>query len=330
MRRIIGKAVLRILSRNIQETVGSRQLCAGQPAGVEAAIHAMRRIYESDETEAVLLVDASNAFNQLNRAAALHNIGILCPELATILRNTYKEESRLFVGGEELISAEGTTQGDPLAMSMYAIGILPLIQELEQHNTKQVWFADDSTDSGQLSCIKLWWEHLATRGPDYGYFVNPPKTWLLVKEEHLTTAQKWFAGAGINITTEGRRLLGAAIGKKTFISNYLKEQCYGLAKRVERLAEIAVSQPQAAYTVLTHGLASEWTFISRTMEEAGVYIQQVEEMVRNKVIPALTGRAQPGEVERELFALPARHGGLGLTNPCAAAPEEFMTSQKNK
>ena len=101
-----------------------------------------------------------------------------------------------------------------------------------------------------------------------------------------------------------------------------------MAKRVERLAEIAVSQPQAAYTVLTHGLASEWTVISRTMEEAGVNLQQVEEMVRNKVIPALTGRAQPGEVERELFALPARHGGLGLTNPCAAAPAEFMTSQK--
>ena len=101
-----------------------------------------------------------------------------------------------------------------------------------------------------------------------------------------------------------------------------------MAKRVERLAEIAVSQPQAAYTVLTHGLASGWTFISWTMEETGVYLQQVEEMVRNKVIPALTERAQPGEVERELFALPARHGSLGLTNLCAAAPAEFMTSQK--
>ena len=47
VRRIIGKALLRIMSRNIQETVGSRQLCAGQPAGVEAAIRAMQRIYES-------------------------------------------------------------------------------------------------------------------------------------------------------------------------------------------------------------------------------------------------------------------------------------------
>ena len=36
--------------------------------------------------------------------------------------NTYKEPARLFViGGKELTSAEGTTQGDRLAMSLYAI-----------------------------------------------------------------------------------------------------------------------------------------------------------------------------------------------------------------
>ena len=42
------------------------------------AAHAMHAyIFESDDTDAVLLVDASKAFNTLNRAAALHNIQIL-------------------------------------------------------------------------------------------------------------------------------------------------------------------------------------------------------------------------------------------------------------
>ena len=89
--------------------------------GIEAAIHALHDIYEDDDTEAILMVKTSNAFNRLNRKAALHNIEKLCPALAVILNNTYGQPADLFVDGEVLKSEEGTTQGDPLAMSMYAI-----------------------------------------------------------------------------------------------------------------------------------------------------------------------------------------------------------------
>ena len=77
----------------------------------------MRNIFEADETDAALLVDASNAFNSLNRAAALNNIRVLCPLIATYVTNTYRVPARLFgVGSSEDKSAEGTTQGDPLAL----------------------------------------------------------------------------------------------------------------------------------------------------------------------------------------------------------------------
>ena len=87
MRRIVAKAVLVILRDDIQEAAGSHQLCAGQLSGAEAAVHAVRRVFEEGSTEAVLLVDASNAFNSLNRLVALHNIRQLCPPLSTILIN---------------------------------------------------------------------------------------------------------------------------------------------------------------------------------------------------------------------------------------------------
>ena len=74
-------------------------------------------LYEADETDGVLLIDASNAFNALNRQAALHNIRIQCPIIATYAINTYRLSARLFItGGQEILSAEGTTQGKPLAM----------------------------------------------------------------------------------------------------------------------------------------------------------------------------------------------------------------------
>ena len=56
-------------------------MCAGQAGGYEAAVHAMRRIFQHLETEGTLFVDAANAFNSLNRRSALHNISGLCPPL---------------------------------------------------------------------------------------------------------------------------------------------------------------------------------------------------------------------------------------------------------
>ena len=74
-RRIIAKAILRIISHDIEEAAGPLQVCAGQEGGCEAAVHAMREIFQKPESEAVLLVNA-NAFNALNRLASLHNINI--------------------------------------------------------------------------------------------------------------------------------------------------------------------------------------------------------------------------------------------------------------
>ena len=115
IRRIIGKCVMMIAKEDVVEPSGSLQLCAGQNSGSEAAIHAMHAIFEADETDGMLLIDASNAFNALNRQAALHNIRVQCPIIATYAINRYRLSAGLFItGGQEILSAEGTTQGDPL------------------------------------------------------------------------------------------------------------------------------------------------------------------------------------------------------------------------
>ena len=99
-RRIIAKALLAVTRSDILETVGSTQLCAGQIAGAESAVHAVRECFQLEGTEAVLLVDASNAFSSLNRNVALHNIQFECPAISTFLINTYREPSELFIDGE--------------------------------------------------------------------------------------------------------------------------------------------------------------------------------------------------------------------------------------
>ena len=48
--------------------------CAGHGAGAEAAINAMGENFHEEGTDGVLLIDASNDFNRLNRHVALHKI----------------------------------------------------------------------------------------------------------------------------------------------------------------------------------------------------------------------------------------------------------------
>ena len=110
----------------------------------------MQKIFSDENTEAILQVDANNAFNCLNRQSTLRNTQVLCPSFVTVLINTYRSSAELFIDGETIISQEGTTQGDPLAMSMYARGILPLIKQLD-HIARQVWFADDASAGGKLA-----------------------------------------------------------------------------------------------------------------------------------------------------------------------------------
>ena len=138
-RWIIGKAIMMVIKADIWEAAGALQLCAGQEAGSEAAIHAVRFTFQDSDTEGVLLADANNAFNSLNQQAALRNIHCLCPPLATILTNTCRPSVELYIDGEILYSIQGTTQGDPLAVAMYPITILPLIHQLQSSNSKQAW-----------------------------------------------------------------------------------------------------------------------------------------------------------------------------------------------
>ena len=58
IRRIIGKAVLGVIGDDFRQATGCAQPCAGQLGGIEATIHAMREIYQDDDTEAVVMVDA--------------------------------------------------------------------------------------------------------------------------------------------------------------------------------------------------------------------------------------------------------------------------------
>ena len=310
LRRIVGKAVLSILKEEIMEATGVLQLCAGQEAGCEVAVHALREVFNSSDSEAILLVDASNAFNSLNRKMALRNIRHLCPSLATILINTYRSDINLFIENDTTFSSEGVTQGDPLAMAMYAISTIPLIRSLKTDTVTQVWYANDASAGGSLLKLRHWWDKLTSFGPDFGYLPNASKSWLVVKEGLLPEASDIFSGTSLNITDFGRRFLGAAIESPNFVESFVMKKVSSWVHIISELSTYANSQPHAAYSAFTKGLFSKWNFLTRTIPSISHLLQPLEEVISQKFIPSVTGRCALNRDERDLLSLPARMGGL--------------------
>ena len=73
LRRIVGKTIAWAHSEDMQEAAGSLQVSTGLKGGSEA-IHAMKDLYERECTDAVILVDAENAFNKLRWHYTTFNI----------------------------------------------------------------------------------------------------------------------------------------------------------------------------------------------------------------------------------------------------------------
>ena len=161
----------------------------------------------------------------------------LCPSFATCVLNCYRSDAKLFVDGETLHSAEGTTQGDPLSMAIYAPGTLPLVR-LAQAKATQAWFADDASAGDKLVKLRAWWSSLCEHGPRYGYHANVSKTWLVVKEQSHAAATALFEETGIKITTEGRALLRAPIGTNQYKDNFISEKVDEWTSEINALANI--------------------------------------------------------------------------------------------
>ena len=290
-------------------------MSTGLKGGAEAAIHAMKEIFVSETTDAVILVDADNAFNRLNRQAALHNIQYICPAFATVLINTYRNPTRLFiVGGGEIPSSEGTTQGDALAMQFYGLSTQPIMTCLDykRTNVHQVWLADDATGAGNLRSLKTWWDIVSAEGQKYGYFVKPSKSWLILKDENKRSeATTLFENTSIQITTSGKRHLGAALGTDEFKTEYISEKVEQWCLNMKKLVKIAKCQPHAAYAPYIHAEQHKYTYFLRTITQITDQLNPLDDIITNEFIPALFGTNITPE-DREIFALPIKQGGLGL------------------
>ena len=159
-------------------------------------------------------------------------------------------------------------------------------------------------------------------------YVNPTKTYLIVKEHHRSTANTLYGDTEVKITDDGKPHLGAALGTSSFTKLYVKSKVEKLSEELTTLASIAETNPQAAHACFSHGFVSKWTYLTRTIENIGPLLQPLEDTIREKLLPALCGKPAPNDETRDLLALPCRLGGIGLLNPTKLDNEAYAASKE--
>lgn len=328
--------VVYVLRPDLQQSAGDLQMCVGQQGGCEAGVHAMYDMYQEDDTHGIIQVDANNAFNVINRNVFLHNIQIICPAIATFIRNCYLKPARLFVvGGVEIPSEEGTTQGDPTAMPVYALGVSPLlvclaepnVGERERTKARQAAYADDMAGCGTIDQLKIWWDIIIKYGPYLGYHAKPSKSWLIVKTEYEEYARNIFKGTGLQITTSGKRHLGAVVGTEDFKMEYVTEKVGEWIDELAELEKIARVEPHIAYCAYVSGIQHRYTYVLRTIPNIQEQLKKLDDAIDNHLLKHLFKDHLITPLERTWISLPARLGGLGIRIISEIAPSCYRNSR---
>ena len=111
-RKIIGGTITKCLKNELMSLGSNYQLCLGQNFGIESAIHALRGQYSKNSADAVLPIDAKNAFNSPNWKLVLKNIENTCPYFLTAIKNLYSNHLKCSLTKQNIHSPERTTQGE--------------------------------------------------------------------------------------------------------------------------------------------------------------------------------------------------------------------------
>ena len=78
-------------------------------------------------------------------------------------------------------------------MAAYGVGITPLFQLCKSDaRTKSVAFADDLSGAEILHDLREFWDNVTLYGPLLGYYPKANKSWLVVKEDQLEEARKFY------------------------------------------------------------------------------------------------------------------------------------------
>ena len=153
---------------------------------------------------------------------------------------------------------------------------------------------------------------LQQHGPAFGYHIT--KCHLVTKTDHKRAAMTLFETLDVELV-DGHRVLGSVIGSSSACEKFNVGKATEFSTLLNKLATHAKKSPQKVYHALTKEVQHKLTFLSRTTPKLTDVFEKSETIIREKLIPNMTGKNPPSSPMRELLALPLRKGGSNIMTP---------------
>ena len=190
----------------------------------------------------------------------------------------------------------------------------------------QAAFADDLAGAGKLQQLLTWWNSIVEYGPLLGYNPQAEKSWLVVKEHLLEEAHVIFASSNVNITVEGHEYHEGFVGSTDGQMEYARKKVDNWFNLVRLLADIAKPEPQAAYAAFIAGFCGRLNYFIRTTPNLSTILHELDQVITNELIPAITDGPVVSSEERVLLSLPVKLGGLGIPIFAECCKTEYQNS----
>ena len=234
---------------------------------------------EAFKEEVLLLVDAANRFNNMSRYGMLWTVKHRYSKLARFAFNCYRHDIRLVCrrpGMEALIllSKEGVTQGDPLAMALYSIALLPLAEILREACTEvlQPWYKYDAAMQVLAVSVAKCFKVLIKYGPQFGYFPEPDKSFAICPLATEAAAKAIFEAEGLPVKfCRCHRYVGGYVGSTAMQDRWVEPMVDKWVVGIKALAMVVRKYPQSTYAVFLNScrrlenIWSQWRRRSRSL-----------------------------------------------------------------
>lgn len=313
--RIISMCAVRLATK-VPAALAPTQLGVGVPGAIETILATVRSAVRQHPDWLVVTLDWRNAFNSVCRRAVLKAVNHVQPDLAGWANTLFTEHSALLTdGGAVLSSQQGVRQGDPFSPMAFDMAIQPVLNAacvaVRAVGGVVRAYHDDLTIVAPAAAAKAAVRQIQMRGKQIGLQLRPNKC-KVTSVSASAAAQEFATEHGFCYSADGLQLLGAAVGKDTFLACACKPPVDAVAEWTDHV--MALPAPaQAKMLLVRDSGGAKLAHLPRWLPPAvATHLCHPAAKHMLKAMAKLAGTEHLSATASAQAALPARMGGLGL------------------